>query len=150
MDLFNITENFSNNLLTKIFVDTENPVGNFFNNIMFRLPDWTFILIATVISAIVAVKLEKKFENNKRIHTKKLVKEAFSESIFATGLVLFYGFLIFIGLGILYSMVKWGMKYSSTSTLLALVILCAIYFIRKRYKANKKATPLKRYRKKIK
>lgn len=138
MGIWNIyftIEQFSSKLLNFV-LSLEEPTTTFFDAFWGRIADWGFILIASIISAIVAVKLDRLFREKKRVHTNKLWKTAFVESFAATFGVFFLGLLIGAGLFIGIGLIKWGMNLSATATLVILITLIIIW---RRKRLKKKA-----------
>jgi len=132
-DILSSLEKFSSDILN-IFLPLEQSIITFFDSFWGRLTDWGFILLATTIAAYVAVKVDRKYRDKKRINDKKLWTDIFQETtgavvyIFTYGL--YIGFVILIG----FKIIKYGMYYSPTITLLFLVVI----FILWKHKKNKK------------
>ncbi|MEK6951650.1 MAG: hypothetical protein AABX29_01410 [Nanoarchaeota archaeon] len=140
--MFNITSliNLSEATATKILnwlLSFETPVNSFFDSFWGRLPDWGFIVISTIIGAVVALKLERRFENKQKLYGWKLIKEAFNETAGITGALFIYGLFIGAGIIITLSLIKKGMEYSSSVTLIIFIFLLLWHLYSKK-KKNKK------------
>jgi len=128
MDLTNTSVTILNNIL-----GLEKPLTSFLDQ--WVSSQWFFIFAAAIISAYVAVKVNKYFEDKKRINTAKLIKLASKESLGAFLIVFCY--ILFWGIGILLfiQVVRWAMGYSPILTLLILIgILGILYDKRKKRK----------------
>ena len=134
--------NVSNNILNSI-IQLEEPINYFFQDLWFK-PEWIFIFLSGVIGAYVAIKMNKIFENKKRIHSKSLIKHSISTTLEAVFTVFFYPVLWAIGILIVIGLIKTGMTYSSTVTLFILLLLGIFYLWRKK-KKNKEL--VKRFKK---
>jgi cytochrome c biogenesis protein CcdA len=116
----------------------EAPTQALLNNFWGKVAEWGFILIATVIAAIVAVKVDRKFRNHERINNWKLWKEVIMESFSVTFGIFMYGVLIGIGIIITIRLINLGMKFSALVTLLIIIGLLLFW----RYKRTKKKKEL--------
>ena len=80
MDYLTKISNYVLNEIIKI-----GPFINSFFNFWFK-PEWIFVFISGVVGAYVGIKLNKRFGENKRIHSKSLIKQSINTTL---GSVLF-------------------------------------------------------------
>lgn len=126
-------EEFSSNLLN-IILSLESPVTSIFQNFWGKLVEWGFVILSTIIGAIVAIKIERKFQSKQKLYGWKLVKETFNETIGITASIFLWGLLVGIGILIAISLIRKGMEYSSTITLIVVILLLIIWNWKKKKK----------------
>lgn len=125
--------NFADDLLNAT-IQFEKPINQFFQDYWFE-PEWVFMILSGIVGACVAVKVNKFFENKKRIHTKDLMRESFFTTFGVVSII--YLYTLFAGAVILsvIALIKRGMLYSSIATLL--IIMVTVSFIWKRKKKKR-------------
>ncbi len=135
--IYDPLNNFSSNALQILF-SLEDVFKNFFQTFWVRLPEWTFIFVATIIASYVAIKIDRRFAD-RRITNKVLWKEIGKVSLKTTGIVFGVGLLGFIAFLAIIEAIRWSSKYSALGTLV-LVLLVILYFRSKKKKKNRELT----------
>ena len=126
-------EDIASNILETI-ISLEPPLNLFYNNFWSKLPEWGFILIATIIGVIVALKIDRKFRDKERLHGWKLVKETSIETFGVSFSLFILVLVIGAGIFIVIEAIKWGKSISSFWTLAAIITAYFIYRYRKKEK----------------
>lgn len=130
--------NFTNgsiNFLEDI-LEIEGPIKTGLNNLF--SPDWLLILASSVIAAYVAIKIDRHFQNRKRIYQDQLIKIAAKETIIAFLIVfisiIIYGSLLLAFLNIL----RYGKENNPLITICLLILIGILYYYIRKWRKRKR------------